>query len=334
MASAAMDASGPGAQSASDAPKSNFVLKHTLVGHTRSVSATKFANNGLFIASVSADKSLRIWNAETGGLERVIEGHSMGISDVAWSTDSKYLVTASDDRTLRLWEASSGELLKTFAGHRDRVMACEFNAASSLIASGSFDESVQLWDVRTGRSMAALPAHSDPVVSVSFSRDGTLLLSGSFDGLCRIWDVASGQCVKTLMHDDNPSVGHARFSPNGKYVLAYYLDQHVGLWDYKKSRELKSYSAAGPSAPKTPARYCCPATFTLAAPPKVVGTTETGAIIVWDLNSRLVSQRIDAAHAGPIVGLGAHPSKSVIVTGSIEPEPCVRVWAEPTSTAV
>ena len=89
--------------------------------------------SGCRLASASADKTVRIWNGETGDHLMTLEGHSQGISDVAWSSDNLYLCSASDDKTLRLWSASTGELLKTLKGHTNYVFCCNFNPASNLL---------------------------------------------------------------------------------------------------------------------------------------------------------------------------------------------------------
>ena len=52
---------------------------------------------------LAADKTIKLWNSESGKLERTLNGHTQGISDVAWSSDSLYLCSASDDKTVRVW---------------------------------------------------------------------------------------------------------------------------------------------------------------------------------------------------------------------------------------
>jgi COMPASS component SWD3 len=47
--------------------------------------------------------------------------------------------------------------------------------------------------------------------------------------LVRVWDVATGECLKTLFADGNPPVSYAKYSPNGRYILAGTLDNTVGV---------------------------------------------------------------------------------------------------------
>ncbi|MCJ1328087.1 WD domain protein [Thelotrema lepadinum] len=76
-----------------------------LRGHKRGVAAVKFSPDGKWIASCSADATIRVWDAGRGKCVHVLEAHMAGISTIAWSPDSETLASGSDDKSIRLWNA-------------------------------------------------------------------------------------------------------------------------------------------------------------------------------------------------------------------------------------
>lgn len=317
-------------------PKSlNYKPHLTLRGHARGVSAAKFSPNGKWIASCSADCTIKIWEARTGRIQHTLEGHLAGVSTIAWSPDSKVVASGSDDKLIRLWDVGTGKCLQTtLEGHHNYVYSIAFSPKGNMLVSGSYDEAVFLWDVRTARVMRSLPAHSDPVSGVDFVRDGTLVASCSTDGLIRIWDTGTGQCLKTLVHEDNSPVTSVRFSPNGKFVLACTLDSCVRLWNYVEGRCLKTYQGHKNQ------KYSIATCFgTYGAEASVANGTdrednsqqwafaacgsEDGKVVLWDVNSKEVLQVLQG-HDEVVLGVDVGLEDQTILTCGLDKT--IKIW--------
>ena len=59
--------------------------ENILNGHSKLVRSVGFSQDGRRVVSGSKDKTVRIWNVETGEEERKLEGDSYGVSSVAFS---------------------------------------------------------------------------------------------------------------------------------------------------------------------------------------------------------------------------------------------------------
>ena len=70
-------------------------------GHQQLINDVKFSPNGLLIASASFDKSIKLWDGNTGKFIAVLRGHVQRVYSIAWSADSRLLVSGSADSTLK-----------------------------------------------------------------------------------------------------------------------------------------------------------------------------------------------------------------------------------------
>ena len=73
--------------------------------------------DGRRAVSASEDKTLKVWDLESGRALRTLEGHSDWVNGVAVTPDGRRAVSASWDKTLKVWDLESGRALRTLEGH-------------------------------------------------------------------------------------------------------------------------------------------------------------------------------------------------------------------------
>lgn len=136
----------------------------------------------------------------------------------------------------------------------------------------------------------------------------------------RVWDTATGQCLRTLVHEDNAPVTTVRFSPNGRYILAFTLDSCVRLWDYVSGTVKKTYQG------HVNKKYSLGGAFGVCGSDGfIVSGSEDGDILFWDVKTKEVAQRVSNAHEGVICWVdttsGSNPA---VVSGGLDGT--VKIW--------
>ena len=144
-----------------------------------------FSPDGETLASGGGDRTIRLWDVETGQERAALEGHTGRIESVAFSPGGGILASGGWDGTIRLWDAATGEPRARMEepgryGLTGWVWSLAFDPDGEILASGH-DHGVRVWDVEAGRlrSTLALDDHRSWVSAVAISPDGGTLASGS-----------------------------------------------------------------------------------------------------------------------------------------------------------
>ncbi|KAF9808857.1 hypothetical protein IEO21_07722 [Rhodonia placenta] len=128
--------------------------------------------SGTYLATGSRDKTIKIWDTQSGQMIRSLAGHDNWVRALVFHPTGKFLLSASDDYTIRVWELSTGRCVKTVQAHGHFVTCLAWgrqagaqtadaspktNGASAdgkppetekfvnVVASGSVDQTIKIW---------------------------------------------------------------------------------------------------------------------------------------------------------------------------------------------
>jgi WD40 repeat protein len=132
-----------------------------------------FSPDGRKLASASNDKTVRVWDVDSGKVEQTFEGHTDWVKSVAFSPDGRKLASASDDKNVRVWDVDSGKVEQTLEGHTRPVYDVAFSPDGRKLASALYDGTVQMWNVDSGKIEQTLKDDSHSAMNVAFSPNGS-----------------------------------------------------------------------------------------------------------------------------------------------------------------
>jgi WD40 repeat protein len=246
--------------------------------HSSDVLAVAFSPDGKKVLTGSKDGMAKLWDVDSGKVEKSFIGHSSSVKAVAFSPDGKKILTGSEDGTAKLWDIDSGKTEKSFIGNSSWINAVAFSFDGRNILTGSEDGIAKIWDIASGKAeklfighfkkkygygygYSAVPVNaitfsldgkmvlegwrqdgfeSASIYAVAFSPDGKKILTGSEDRSAKIWDIASGKVEKSFVGDSSVVCAVA-FSLDGKKVLTGSGHGTVKLWDITSEKAEKSY---------------------------------------------------------------------------------------------
>jgi len=178
-----------------------------------------------------ADKTLRLWDLNSGQTVRRFVGHTKDVLSVSFSADNRQIVSGSRDRTIKLWN-TLGECKFTVTedGHTDWVSCVRFspNVQNPIIVSAGWDKLVKVWNLTNCKLRTDHIGHSGYINTVTVSPDGSLCASGGKDGVTFLWDLNERRHLYSL--DANSTIHALVFSPN-RYWLCAATDSFIRIWD-------------------------------------------------------------------------------------------------------
>ena len=208
--------------------------------------------NGYNIVTGWDDRTIRIWDAETGsGVGKRLEGHTGPVRSVAYSPDGQHIISGSSDRTIRIWNAETGSAVgRPLEGHTDSVKSVAYSPDGRYIISGSYDNTIRIWNAETGSAVdKPLEGHAGGVGSVACSPDGRHITSGSEDKTIRIWNSVTDSAAGEPLEGHTRLVSSVAHSPDPQHIISESSDGSIHLRDsfiQTPSRSISNLEAERP----------------------------------------------------------------------------------------
>ena len=123
-----------------------------LDGHTGDVFSVSVSPDGRFIASASADDTVRLWDVQSGAvIGEPMRGRTNYVRAVTFSNHGRWLASAADDKTVRIWDVATQQISAI------GPLTCQygpntvaFSPDDALVTAGDDSGRIYLWRTASG----------------------------------------------------------------------------------------------------------------------------------------------------------------------------------------
>ena len=210
---------------------------HTLTAHSDLVTGIAFSPDNQQLISVSADKSIKLWDISDMqiAVSEIITliAHQDCVKATAFGPRSKYIATAGGDGLIYLWDTQTHLHTAVLRGHQQAVHSVAFALRGNILVSGGQDKTVRLWDTTAETEGTVIGTHDDEVQAVCVNSPGTMIASAGKEGAVRLWDALSGDLYATIIAHTG-GVTSVVFSPYGELLATGGQDQVLRVWNVQR----------------------------------------------------------------------------------------------------
>ena len=259
-----------------------------LAGHTDSVLAVVFSPNGEQIVSGGLDKTVRLWDTETGKLRRTREEHTVPVNTVAFSANGKKFWSASHENdTIRSWHVRDGgrwgsessprevDIITIVCSYRGKVEARVFSG----IPQQCLVQVPRLgtWRITTG--------HEDSINVLTLYPDGKTFATGGADKTIQLWHKADTDKPLYTLMGHTGGITAIDFSVDAKLLASGSSDKTVRLWDLTTGQSIQTFIGhMGEIGAVAFLEDKALAEMALAKGKAVASGDADGTVLIWDLN--------------------------------------------------
>ena len=217
-------------------------------GHSAAVKVVAVSPNGEILATGSRDKSVKLWDYQSGLEIRSLIGHDHTVNGLSFSPNGLYLASSSADGTARVWDVLTGKEVFISNKSSEYITSVSFSPDSKFIAFGGYSDSAYIYSFPTGKLVKQLPIDSDKGsgygISLSFSGDGKWLAVGEDNKTASLYRTSDWKLAYTFKPTEGWCGGcgtYIEFSPNNKSLFKISHNDKLSEYDLTTGNLVKTY---------------------------------------------------------------------------------------------
>ena len=212
---------------------------HSVVASNDTFFGVSFSPDGKKIAFSGADKSIRIYDSETGKEIRRADHHEDWVFATVFGIDGKRIVSVGRDRAAKLTDVETGRFIENVNLLKEPLTAIARHPRRDWVAIGGAERVPYLYRMDRPRAMRIADDSTlirkfekmdGPILALAISNDGQWLAVGAEVGDVRIYNSETGEAVANCKGHEG-GIFALQFHPDGKRLFTAGFDGLVRSYD-------------------------------------------------------------------------------------------------------
>ena len=222
----------------------------TYLGHTKGIRTAEFAGTGgTQFVTTSFDKSVKLWDAETGSIVTSFDTKNSMCFALGTHPAQPSILLAGINKKIVQFDTRTGDNLQEYDYHLDSVNSITFFDDGRKFVTSSDDKTIRVWEFGVPVQIQVIKDTDMHAASAAFlSSDGTTWLGQNADNTIVSYSVTGPKVrqLKKKTFEGHASAGYAidvGMSPDGQYVYSGDGEGRVFFWSWKSKKVVRTLSA-------------------------------------------------------------------------------------------
>ncbi|XP_049849076.1 pre-mRNA-processing factor 17-like [Schistocerca gregaria] len=220
----------------------------TYAAHKHAVRDFDWSPQGSHFISCSYDKTVKLWDAETGQVTMTLDNGSLPIVGRFYPLDSNVFLVGQSDKKIVQWDSRAGQTVQVYNRHLGAVNTITWIDDCRRFVTSSDDKSIRVWEYNIPvdiKYIAEPYMHSMP--SITLHSNKKWFLCQSLDNQILVYSTKD----RFRLNRKKRFAGHLvagyacniSVSPDGRCVTSGDSHGNLIFWDWKTTKILKKIKA-------------------------------------------------------------------------------------------
>ncbi|MCK9171596.1 MAG: caspase family protein [Treponema sp.] len=202
------------------------------MGHGQQINSLAYSPDGKYLVTGSDDKTVKLWNTETGQELWTFSGTDAEVKIVRYCPDGKYIAAGLSSDYICILDSETGKQITSFK-NPNTLADIVYSPDGTRLYTTEY-QSIDIYDAVSGTAAGQFTVFTgdEQVNSFAVSPEGRTLAAGGNEGSIVLYNTEDGSLIRKISHAHKNYIGNIYFSPDGtQFASGGYQDDHnVRIW--------------------------------------------------------------------------------------------------------